>query len=268
MIHSFVAQFRGAAVAAVAALALLAGTADTKAASARQPDAIPRLASGKPDFSGIWQTLSEADYDLEPHAGRRDAPPGPGVIEGGTIPYKTEALAQRKRNFDARAKDDPRLKCWVLGVPRSVAYQAPFQIFERDRDLTLVHQFGHQVRTIFTNGTGHQQDTEDGYYLGDSRGRWEGDTLVVDVTGFNEETWLDRSGNYHSDALHVTERWSFVDKDTISYRATIEDPKVFTRPWTIEFLLNRRRDKGFQLIEDYCYTLEYEAAYPHKEVKP
>lgn len=227
---------------------------------------IPRRADGHPDFSGIWQTLSEADYDLEPHAGRRDAPPGPGVVEGGTIPYRPEALEQKRRNFAAREKDDPRLKCWVHGTPRAVYYPAPFQIFQRDGDLTLVHQFGHQVRTIFTNGTGHQADTEDGYYLGDSRARWEGDTLVVDVTSFNEETWLDRAGNYHSDALHVTERWNFVDKDTIAYRATIEDPKIFSRPWTIEVLLNRRRDKNFQLIEDYCFTLPYEQAYPHKDV--
>jgi hypothetical protein len=102
-------------------------------------------------------------------------------------------------------------------------------------------------------------------WLGDSRGRWEGDTLVVDVADVNEETWLDRSGNYHSEALHVVERWRFVDRDTISYSATLDDPKVFSRPWTINVLLNRRRDKDFQLIEDYCYTLEYDRFYPHKD---
>jgi hypothetical protein len=243
--------------------------AQRKAAETRAqvPAAIPRLASGKPDFSGIWQTLSEADYDLEPHAGRSDAPPGLGVVVGGKLPYLPDALEQRQRNFERRAKDDPRLKCWALGSPRGVYYPAPFQVFQRDKDLTLVHQFGHQVRTIFTNGTGHQPEIEDGYYLGDSRGRWDGDTLVVDITSFNEETWFDRAGNYHSDALHVVERWSFIDKDTISYSATIEDPKVFSKPWTIDILLNRRRDKGFQLVEDYCFTLPYEQAYPHKDVK-
>jgi hypothetical protein len=226
-----------------AATALLAIAFTGTAASAQTGSQIPRRADGHPDFAGIWQTLSEADYDLEPHAGRQDAPPGPGVVEGGSIPYRPEALAQKQRNFAAREKDDPRLKCWVQGTPRGIYYPAPFQIFQRDSDLTLVHQFGHQVRTIFTNGTGHQTDTEDGYYLGDSRAKWDGDTLVV------------------------VERWSFVDKDTISYRATIEDPKVFTKPWSIELLLNRRRDKNFQLIEDYCFTLPYEQAYPHKEVK-
>lgn len=231
---------------------------------AQEARPIPRLADGHPDFSGIWQTLSEADYDLEPHAGRRDAPPGPGVIEGGSIPYLPEAEARRKRNFAARAKDDPRLKCWVLGVPRGVYYPAPFQIFQRDNDLTLVHQFGHQVRTIATNGSDHPEETQE-FWLGDSRGRWEGDTLVVDVADFNAETWLDRAGNFHSEELHVEERWRFVDPDTVAYSATLEDPGVYQRPWTIEVLLHRRRDANFQLIEDYCYTLEYEQYYPHKD---
>lgn len=253
----------GLIAAALGAPAFAQAAAAAPAAQAARQ--IPRLPSGKPDFSGIWQTLSEADYDLEPHAGRRDAPPSPGVVEGGTIPYLPQALAQKRRNFEARQKDDPRLKCWTLGVPRSVYYPAPFQIFQRDRDLTLVHQFGHQVRTIHTNETQHPTETDDGFWLGDSRGHWEGDTLVVDVADFNEETWLDRAGDYHSDALHVVERWRFVDPDTIAYTATLDDKKVFSKPWTIEVLLNRRRDKNFQLIEDYCFTLEYEQYYPHKD---
>jgi hypothetical protein len=248
------------------ATACIAGLFLMGAAAAQVPAKIPRLASGKPDFSGIWQTLSEADYDLEPHSGRSDAPPSAGSVDGGKIPYKPEALAQRQRNFAARAKDDPRLKCWTQGVPRSVYYPAPFQIFQRDRDLTLVHQLGHQVRTIHTNDTLHPVDTEQGFWLGDSRGKWEGDTLIVDVTDFNDETWLDRSGNYHSDKLHVVERWSFLDPNTISYAATVEDSKVFQKPWTIRIVLNRR-EKNFELIEDYCYTLVYDQYYPHKDAK-
>lgn len=258
---------------ALAGLVALAGTAGAQtaappaASTAPQRADIPRLPSGKPDFSGIWQTLSEADYDLEPHSGRRDAPPSAGVVEGGQIPYLPKALAQRQRNFDARAKDDPRLKCWSLGVPRSVYYPAPFQIFQRDRDLTLVHQFGHQVRTIHTNGTLHPESVDSNYWLGDSRGSWDGDTLVVDVTYNNDETWLDRAGNYHSEALHVVERWSFLDKDTIAYKATLDDSEVYSRPWTINIVLNRRRDPNFELIEDYCFTLPYDQYYPPKGVK-
>lgn len=249
--------------------ALLLVTAGPQAAHSQtaKVEGIPRLASGKPDFSGIWQTLSEADYDLQPHAGRRDAPPSPGVVEGGTLPYKPEALAQKAQNFAARATEDPRLHCYILGVPRSVYYPAPFQIFERDRDLTLVHQFGHQVRTIHTNGTLHPKETDQEFWLGDSRGHWEGDTLVVDVTDFNDMTWLDRAGNYHSPDMHVTEKWRFVDPNTISYTATVEDPQVYTKPWTINVLLNRRREKNFELIEDYCFTLRYEKFYPHKAEK-
>ncbi len=259
---------RTIAAGALALTALMPAHAQTPATSAPAAStAIPRLPNGRPDFSGIWQTLSEADYDLEPHIGRRDAPPGPGVVTGGAIPYRPDALAQRRRNFDARDKDDPRLKCWVLGTPRSIYYPAPFQLFQRERDITLLHQFGHQVRTIHTNATQHPEEKEQGFFLGDSRGSWDGDTLVVDVTDFNEETWLDRAGNYHSDALHVVERWSFVDRDTIAYRATLDDPKVFSRPWQIDVLLHRRRDAGFRLIEDYCSTLPYDRYYPHREGK-
>lgn len=222
---------------------------------------VPRL-KGKPDFSGIWQTTSAADFDLEPHSARIDAPPGPGVVEGGEIPYKPEALAKRKENFENRFKSDPRLKGWTLGVPRGIYYPEPIQIFQRDRDLTIIHQFGHSVRTIHTNGTDHPLDPND-WWLGDSRGKWEGDTLVVDVKHFNDETWLDRSGNYHSDALHVIERWKLLDANTIEYTATIHDEKVFTRPWDISVILHRHREKNFQLIEDYRFTLDYDKYYPY-----
>ena len=223
--------------------------------------AIPRTSDGKPDFSGIWRTLGALDYDLEPHAVRTDAPPGLGIVDGGAIPYQPSALERRKKNFTARATADPRRKCFTLGTPRGIYGGEPFQIFQRARDLTLVYQFGHPVRTIHTNGTQHPEGTLD-FWLGDSRAGWEGDTLVVDVTQFNGETWLDRSGNYHSDALHVVERWTFVDRNTISYVATLEDPKIYTRPWTLRALLHRHREPGFQLIENYCQTLDYDEFYP------
>ena len=223
---------------------------------------IPRLANGKPDFSGIWQTTSAAEYDLEPHSARPDAPPGPGVVEGNVIPYLPEALEQKKKNFAARDELDPRLKCWTLGTPRGIYYPEPFQIFQRDRDLTIVFQFGQSVRTIHTNGTLHPVVTDNEFWLGDSRGHWEGDTLVVDVRDFTEETWLDRAGNFHSTQLHVVERWKFLDENTIDYQATIEDPKVFSRPWTLNVILHRHREKNFQLIENYCFTLGYDKYYP------
>lgn len=224
---------------------------------------IPRTADGKSDFSGIWQTTSNADFDLEPHAGRQDAPPGAGAVEGDSIPYLPAAFEQKKKNFEARLSNDPRLKCITPGVPRSVYTPEPFQIFQRKRDLTLYHQFGGNVRTIHTNHTQHPAEPNE-WWLGDSRGTWEGDTLVVDVKHFNDVTWLDRAGNYHSDALHVVERWSYLDANTIAYKATIEDVKVFSRPWTIDVILHRHREKNFQIIENYCFTQPYEQFYPPK----
>ena len=224
---------------------------------------IPRLANGKPDFSGIWQTTSAADYDLEPHSTRQDAPPGAGAVTGNSIPYLPQALEQKKRNFDARQSADPRLKCWTLGTPRGIYYPEPFQIFQRGQDVTLVFEFGHSVRTINTNGTLHPtEENANEFWLGDSRGHWEGDTLVVDATDFNDETWLDRAGNFHSEALHVVEKWTYLDSNTIDYQARLEDPKVFSRPWDIEVLLYRHREKNFQLIENYCFTLDFDKYYP------
>ena len=243
-----------------------AGKKSASATAAKVDQKIPRLANGKPDFSGIWQTTSAADYDLEPHSNRKDAPPSAGIVEGGEIPYLPKALEQKKKNFEARATDDPALKGYTLGVPRGIYYPEPFQIFQRDKDLFLVHQFGHSVRTIYTNKTEHPEDPND-WWLGDSRGHWEGDTLVVDVRHFNDKTWLDHAGNYHSDALHIVEKWQFLDANTIAYNATIEDPNVFSRPWTINVVLHRHREKNFQLIEDYRYTLDYDQYYPPKPDK-
>ncbi len=247
---------------------LLAASVLASAVNAAADEKIPRLGNGKPDFSGIWQTTSAADYGLEPHANRKDAPPGVGIVEGNVIPYLPQALEQRKKNFEARATDDPALKGWTLGVPRGIYYPEPFQIFQRARDVTIVHQFAHGVRTIHTNGTEHPViDDASDLWLGDSRGHWEGDTLVVDAARFNDKTWLDRSGNFHSDALHLVERWKFLDANTIEYKATIDDAKVFSKPWNISVILHRHREKNFQLIEDYRYTLDFDQYYPPKPDK-
>jgi hypothetical protein len=245
-------------ISAVFVLSGMLSAASSFAASNK----IPRLGNGQPDFSGIWQTTSAADYDLEPHSARKDAPPGPGIVEGNVIPYLPAALERKKQNFAARLNNDPRLKCWTLGVPRGIYYPEPFQLLQRENDLTQVFQFGQSVRTIYTNGTLHPETSDNEYWLGDSRGRWEGDTLVVDVADFNDETWLDRAGNFHSTKLHVIERWQFLDANTIEYKATVEDPEVFSKPWDISVILHRHRENNFQLIEDYCFTLDYDKYYP------
>jgi hypothetical protein len=250
-------RYIGAALGGVMALiALSAG-----AAHAESGGALPRDANGKPDFSGLWQTLSTADWDLEPHSARKDAPAGLGVVVGGEIPYQPWALEKRKENFEKREVLDPRNKCYLPGVPRVNYSPFPFQIFQSDAHLTLLYEYAHTARTIYTNGSKHLPGHID-WWLGDSRGQWEGDTLVVDVVDFNDQTWLDHSGNFHSDALHVVERYSFIDPDHIRYQATIEDPKVFTQPWTIDLVLYRRVEKDVQLLEYECYTFDYERFYP------
>jgi hypothetical protein len=228
---------------------------------------IPRTAAGKPDFSGIWQTLSNADYGLEAHAARKDAPPAPGIVEGEAIPYKPAALAKRDKNFAARATADPASQCFSLGTPRGVYYPEPFQIFQRDRDLTLLFQFSHRARTIHTNNSLHPEGPI-GFWFGDSRAEWQGDALVVDVVDFTADTWLDRAGNFHSEQLHVTERWQLLDENTLQYSATLEDPEVYTRPWNIHVLLYRHREPNFQLVENTCYTLDYDQYYPVPESTP
>jgi hypothetical protein len=261
-LNPFTAVALGAAFALGATLLFV--TPREHGAIAATPDAaaIPRTAEGKPDFSGIWESLGGADYGLEPHGGRPDAPPGIGFVKGGRIPYLPEALEQRNRNFAERATADvTRLQCHTLGVPRSVYYPEPFQIFQRPRDLTLIGQFG-AVRTINTNGTRHPEGPI-GFWLGDSRAHWEGDTLVASVQDFTADTWLDRSGNFHSEALRVTERWSFLDANTINYEATLEDPEVFSEPWTLNVILHRHREPNFQLIENVCFTHEYDDYYPY-----
>lgn len=259
----------GLATAAVVVLLAAAGSVGVWGRTPGPPEAqaaatasgIPRTADGHPDFSGIWETLSAADYGIEPHSGRDDGPPFAGIVEGGSIPYQPWALEQRARNFAARAEADPRTRCYTLGTPRGIYYREPFQILQRPQDVTLLFQFGHSVRTIYTNNTQHQPGPLD-FWAGDSRGRWDGDTLVVDVIHFNGFTWLDRVGNFHSDALRVQERWTYVDANTIRYEATLEDEKVYTRPWRLSVLLNRHREPNFQLIENYCFTREYDKYYP------
>ena len=227
-----------------------------------QTDGLPRTAEGHPDLSGIWQSLSGAEFGLEARLGSKDAPPSTGVVDGGVIPYQPQALEQRNRTAAARDQADPQRQCFTLGTPRGIYYPEPFQIFQRPRDLTVLFEFGHSVRTINTNGSTHPEGPLD-LWLGDSRAHWEGDTLVVDVTEFNDQSWLDRAGNFHSDALHVVERWRMLDANTIEYKAQLDDPKVFTRPWGITVLLYRRREAGVQLIENYCYTREYDEFYPY-----
>jgi hypothetical protein len=224
---------------------------------------IPRTADDKPNLSGIWQVMNSAAFDLQDHSAQKGIPAGQSVVEGGEIPYQPWALAKKKENYENRATADPESKCYLLGVPRITYSGHPFQIFQgsASEKITILYEYAHANRYIYTNGTPHPQGPID-WWMGDSRGHWEGDTLVVDNVHFNDQTWFDRAGDFHSDQLHVIERYTLTDSDHINYQATIEDPKVFTRPWTIGMVLYRHTEKNAQLLDYECYAFDLEKYYP------
>ena len=237
---------------------------------------------GKPDLNGIWQALNEANYDLEGHDARPAlalrpgpygpvpaapvlalgavgaVPPGLGVVEGGEIPYKPEALARKKQNQQDWLNRDPEIKCYLPGVPRANYMPYPFQILESASALTFVYEYAGAVRNIFLKDPGPAPTDS---WMGQSVGHWDGDTLVIDVTGFNDQTWFDRAGNFHSDQLHVVERYTRTSPDVIAYQATIDDPQVFTRAWTMSMPLYRRQEKNAQLLDFKCVEFVEELLY-------
>ena len=214
-----------------------------------QGSAIPRTADGRPNFEGIWQARSRAAYDLEDHAARHLMPAGRSVVDGGSIPYQPSALAKKHENFANRATADPLGECYMPGVPRIMYMEFPFQIFQTRDHVAMTFEWQQIYRLIYTNGSKPLEGLT--FWMGDSRGRWEGDTLVVEVGDHNDKTWFDMAGNFHSEALHVTERYTMADADTINYAATIEDAKVFTRPWTIRVSLHRQKDMA-RVLEYQC----------------
>ncbi len=216
--------------------------------------ALPRSSDGKPDLSGIWQAVNTAAWDVLPHPAQPGVPAGLGVVEGNEIPYNAAGAAKQKENFANRAPADPESKCWLPGVPRATYMPFPFQIVQTPNQISLLYEYAHTVRNIFMNSPHPKGPIE--WWMGDSRGRWEGDTLVVDVVHFNAETWFDRAGNHHSEELHVVERYTPMNANHINYEVTIEDPKVFTRPWKMSMPLYRRMDRNMQILEYECYAFD------------
>jgi hypothetical protein len=227
---------------------------------------VPRLSDGKPNLSGIWQVMNSANFDLQDHAAQHGTSAGQSVVEGGEIPYQSWALAKKKENFQKRATADPASKCYLLGVPRITYFGLPFQIFQdtTSEKITILYEYAFANRYIYTNGTKHPKGPLE-WWMGDSRGHWDGDTLVVDIVYFSDETWFDQVGDFHSEALHVIERYTLTDADHIDYQATIEDPKVFTRPWKIDMILYRHKEKNSQLLEYLCNGFDLEHDYPYHE---
>jgi hypothetical protein len=231
------------AIVATAVLAL--------APSAARGQALPRTPDGKPDLSGIWQAVNTAGWNILPHPAEEGVPAGLGVVDGGALPYTPAAAARQREHSANRATLDPEARCLLPGVPRATYMGFPFQIIQTPVQTSILYEYAHTLRNIFMNSQHPRGPIE--WWMGDSRGRWEGDTLVVDVVHFNDQTWFDRAGNHHSEQLHVVERYTLASANHINYEATIEDPKVFTRPWTMRMPLYRRLDANMQLLEYECY---------------
>ena len=221
--------------------------------AAAQVSAPTRTPDGKPNLQGIWQALSPAAWDLQDHQARLGVPAGQGVVEGNEIPYQPSALKRKQENVANRATADPETKGYLPGVPRIMYMPFPFQIVQTPTHVAMTFEYAQGVRIIYTNGTPHPRGPIE-WWLGDSRGRWDGDTLVVDVVHFTDQTWLDRAGNFHSEELHLVERYTMTGSDHINYEVTIEDPKVFTRPWTMRMVLYRRKEPNVRLL-DYVPAL-------------
>ena len=235
---------------AALALTVLAAVAAAPAALSAQGYRAPRTADGKPDLNGIWQALNTAHADLQDHGALPGVPASPGVVDGNEIPYQPGALAKKKENLANSATADPLAGCFLPGVPRATYLPCPFQIAQTPSAVAFLYTFRRAPRLVYTDGSKHPEGLV--FWMGDSRGRWEGDTLVVDVTSFNDKTWFDSAGNFHSEALHVVERYTRTGPDHLLYEATIEDPNVFTRPWKISMPLYRRLEKNLQILEYEC----------------
>ncbi len=279
---------------AIAAMTIVAGLLGVGACQPAPEDpggdgaggALPRLeGTPYPDINGVWQAFSEAEYNLEGQAAQPAAvvhpgvpngnpvphapvlalgalggvPPSQGVVLGGTIPYRPEALAKRDENRANALTRDPLVKCLMPGVPRATYLPFPFQITQGTEKIMIAYGFSNAGRTI------HLDDVNLGIpaWMGHSVGRWEGDTLVVDVTDLIDQTWFDRSGNFHSEGLRVTERYTPITPYHMQYEATIDDPEVFTEPWTISLPLYRRMEEHPRVLEYRCVEMVEELIYGH-----
>jgi hypothetical protein len=192
-------------------------------------------------------------------------PPGLGVVEGNEIPYLPAAANTKEANYANRLALDPETKCYLPGVPRATYMPYPFQILQSAQSLMFLYEYAGAVRNI---NMGKPKEPPTDSWMGWSNGHWEGDSLVLDVIGFNDQTWLDRSGDFHSDSLHVVERYTPINADTIQYEATIEDAKVFSRPWKISMPLYRHLEKNLQLMEFKCVELTEELLYGNLRKQP
>jgi len=242
----------------LAALALAAAASFGAAAQNR-----PAKVGGKPNINGIWQAMNTANWNLEGHAasplndfwrlGSIGAiPAGQSVVKEGKIPYLPEALARRDENRAGWPKTDPEAKCYLPGIPRATYLPYPFQIVQGDGDIFFAYAFANANRAVHMKEHRTIDEVPTDFFMGWSNGRWEGDTLVAETIANDDRTWFDRAGNYHSNQMKVTERFTPLDANRMQYEATIEDPETFSAPWTISMHLYRNTEPNAELLEFKC----------------
>lgn len=266
----------GTRLASAAGALLFAAALAACSPSASPPETYraPRTPDGTPDLNGIWQSNNTANWNIEAHPARQgpvfalgaafSVPPGMGVVEGDELPYLPEALATRDANAANWTTRDPEVKCFMPGIPRATYMPYPFQIVQSADTVLFAYEFASASRVVRMNS---QEPSPAPAWMGWSVGKWEGETLVIDVTDHMAETWFDRAGNFHSDALKVTERYTAIDANTLQYEATVEDPKVFSRPWKMSMPLYRRREPNARLMEYKCVEFAEELMYGHLRKK-
>lgn len=239
-----------------------------QARGAAGPSNIPRMTDGKPNFTGLWEASGTAYWDIRDHSAQPGPfyqlgaigamPAGQGIVDGGEIPYTQQAAAMQKENFQNRLKLDPEVKCYMPGIPRANYMSFPFQIVQSQRDIAFAYEYASSNRVV---NMGKFKEGAVDTWMGTSNGHWEGDILVVDVSGLNGNSWYDRSGNFQTENTHVVERFTLADADHINYEATIDDKTIYTRPWKISTVLYRRKEPNAQLNEFKCVEFAEELIY-------
>jgi hypothetical protein len=237
-----------------AGMVMLSVAAAAQSVRNARPYSPSRLWDGKtPDFRGIWQVRNTAYVNIEGHRGLRSVAPSRSIIvdpPDGKIPYTPKARARQQENYRTRATSDPSLKCYQAGVPRATYLATPLQILQSPGNFAIVYQENHAFRVFHPEGRPHFDATD--WWMGDTRYRWEGDTMVADVIALTDELWLDQAGNFHSTSIHIVERYQMTGPDTLQYEARIEDPEVYLKPWTLQTVLHRITEPGARIIEDEC----------------
>ena len=283
----WVSVLKVSVVAAVVAAAVTFASSPSVTGQSRTPG-VPRL-NGKPDLNGLWQTINTANWDIQAHSAKPalamrpgpvvpvpakevvafgavgSVPSGLGVVDGNDLPYLPEALKKKQENQDNWLTRDPEVKCYLPGVPRATYMPFPFQIFQGDGTFFIAYEYAGAVRNVYLKDPGPAQIDS---WMGLSFGRWEGDTFVIEVSGFNDQSWFDRAGNHHSEQLKVTERYTMTDADHIRYEATITDPGTFSKPWTMSMPLYRRVERGARLGQFKCVEFVTELMYGHLRKEP